>query len=372
MTIKLQDMLLKYKGQIPQEIVDKLKSYEDEVAYLRKAFDYNPCTISVIDKDEIYIDMNNQMKSMIQDSKVNIIGTKVGEYTKDKTIPDLVNELKSSNDQSKHKIIESIIDEKKRIFWITANKVGDNILTTGLDISELRQLEEDKKLSDKLASLGEMSAFIVHEINNPLATIMLSNEYVKVLNSNNNPVIDQMCDNITSTAKVINKIIDSLKTLIRKDDGQVSEISLKDVFDKSKILLLGKIKQNKVKIEDFNLENVHINFSEIELMQIMMNLISNAMDAIQNNPIKWIKVIYEKDSIMIVDSGNGVSQEGQLKLFEKYYTSKGKCGNGIGLYLSREIANKHKYDLTYCLYNGNTCFKLEKFQKQVIDIIDIL
>lgn len=357
-TSKLNSFIEKHAKSLTPEAVAELSSIAKEEDYLRKAFDYNPCTICVIDENDNYLNANSKMLNMLNISADDFFGKQVGSITKDTTVMNLIRELKNSDEDSKHLTIEAIVNGQKKFFWISANKIGNRVLTTGLDITDLKQLEEEKKFNDKLALLGEMSSFIVHEINNPLSAIIMATELIEMENEDLcSEALEKYTNQIKTMSSMIEKIIANLKSIVRQDTQTKTEISLQEVFAKSKIILSGKIKKSNVKITGFNLDKGTIWGTELNLIQVLVNLISNSIDALDDLPEKWVEVKWENDSLKIIDSGNGIPPQIESNLFKKHYTSKGNKGNGIGLYLSRDLLRKLGYDLVYKLEGNNTSFQ---------------
>lgn len=356
---KINQFIEKYSASLPPEAVQELELIAQEEDYLRKAFDFNPCTICVIDESNNYLNANEKMLNILKVDSAELLGKKVGSLTKDPTIINLIEDLRLSTEDAKHITIEVLVAGQKKFFWISANKVGTRILTTGLDITELKQLEEEKKFNDKLALLGEMSSFIVHEINNPLSSIIMATEIIEMenLDNINNKTLSKYTEQIKSMSAVIEKIIDSLKSVVRKDNQSSTTVSLQDVFDKSRIILSGKIKKSKVRITTENLDQAIVFGNELNLVQVLVNLISNSIDALSAVDNKWIKIEWQDGILKVVDAGLGIPVSVKDNLFKKYYTSKGEAGNGIGLYLSRELLRKMGYDLIYKVDSGHTSFQ---------------
>lgn len=376
MSINREAFLKKYQSQLSSDALSELKNIFSEMNFLQTAFDANPCTISLIDEKGQYVNANVEMLKLVNTTKEKFLGTQLGEITKDVSIKKLIQDLKNSDETSKHLIIDTVIENQRKVFFITANKVGDQILTTGLDITATKDLEEEKLFNDKMAVLGEMSSFIVHEINNPLSGISMATELIqfrnedpddassledlKKMNEKKAADIKKYSDQISETITVISKIIDSLKTVTRKPTKDCSAVSLQSVFERSKTILSGKLKKQRIKITSEGLDKAVFMADEGDLIQVMVNLISNSVDAIQNIEDKWISVKWVNDELVLTDSGLGIPDSIVPNLFKKFHTSKGDKGNGIGLYLSRDLLKKWGYDLVYRLDGKNTSFVLSK------------
>lgn len=295
------------------------------------------------------------MLDMLGKNLNDLVGKKVGDITNDQTILNLIEELNRENINYKYVVLESVLNEVKRHFWISVNRVGSKFLVMGSDVTDYNNLEEEKRFSDKMAFLGEMSTFVVHEINNPLMRISLANEVIRM--NAKDPEAIQNTQDVEVMVETIGKIIESLKIFSRKEAHHLDKVNLESLFERSKMILTGKIRNSGVNIISSNLKDAVMDGSEVEFLQIMINLMSNSIDAVKDSSEKWINVKWEDDRLKITDSGRGVSDKVLPNLFKKFYTSKGNKGNGVGLYLNRELLNKWNYDLVYALDDGNTSFQ---------------
>lgn len=349
------DYINKYKDILTEEMVNDLNNLDNAENYLKVAFNNNPCTICLINEKNEYEEINSTMMNLLNGT---VIGSKVGSITHDENLSNLIDEVRKSSESIIHKIIETEINNQKKVFWISATKINEKILTTGLDITELRKLEQDQSFKDRLSLIGEMSSFIVHEINNPLFAISLYNNMIQTINNDSNIEIKQSTDNIEKMIKTISKIIESFKTISNNSNNIKEELFVNDIIEKAKIVLSGKLKQSKVSLS-YNDTIQKIYGIDHQLLQVFINLISNSIDSIKNNENKWIKIEVNESYIDIIDSGNGINDEIALKMFDKFYTTKGKNGNGIGLYLCKEILKGFGYKLEY-IKNKNTIFRITK------------
>jgi len=355
----IQNFIEKYGENLPKEAIEDLNKLSCQSSYLDTAFDQSPCTISLIDKDGTYLNANKTMLNVLKKEKESLVGHKIGDITKDTKILDLIRSLQESpTENTKYQVVESQIDGKNKQFWISVNRVGDRFLIIGSDITDFKDLEQEKMFSDKMAFLGEMSSFIVHEINNPLMAISMANEIIQM--KAKDPVVTKYSEEIETMIQTITKIIDSLKVFSRRSGEEAQSVSLQKLFDNSRIILSGKEKGMKVKIVAENLENATIQGDEVEYLQILVNLMSNSIDAVKNLEEKWVKVKWDGSALKIVDSGRGIPDSVVPNLFKKFYTSKGSKGNGIGLYLSRELLRKQGFELVYSLEEGNTSFQWKR------------
>lgn len=215
-------------------------------------------------------------------------------------------------------------------------------------LTELKYEEERSKSmhSAKLASLGEMSAGIAHEINNPLTIISGT---VSILQSREQTAeqVEKKIESIKKSADRIARIVGSLKKFSRFSDEQdYSPHKLSTIVEESLILTSIKAKQNDIEVTSELSSEAMVLCNEIEIEQVLINLINNSADAIKDLEERWIKIelVEEKNSISlkITDSGNGISPENASHMFDPFFTTKDVGeGTGLGLSITASILNQH-------------------------------
>jgi C4-dicarboxylate-specific signal transduction histidine kinase len=208
----------------------------------------------------------------------------------------------------------------------------------------------------KMSALGEMAGGIAHEINTPLGTIGMIAEQIKELVNEETverEMISEMSEVVGLTVQRISSIIQGLKTFSR--DGSrdsFSNTSLKQIIDNTLTLCREKLKNSSVKlILDSIDDDISIQCQPVQISQVLLNLVSNACDAVSRLQEKWIEISTERQGdmirILVTDSGGGISREIRNKLFEPFFTTKdiGK-GTGLGLSIAKGIAEAHQGQLT--------------------------
>lgn len=402
MKSKLENFINKYSKNLPTEALDELNLIRKECDYHTNIFNNTPCSISLLDNDGVYLKANPKLMEIV--GQRSVIGTVVGSISNNYTILNIINEMKRKGENSRSLYFESSIDSSNKTFWVTINKIDNNFLVMGSDVSEVKNLEQEKELSDKMAFLGEMTAGIVHEINNPLMAISLANDCIQLKATDNKEMIaktqnifqllhecsvpgltvDEIIKKTTQVSELLNqcfsskmkdieeinthtekvfemldmisKIIQSLKTFARQNPEK-EDLSVIGLVEKSKTILSGKISDFEIDIIHENLDELTFEGVEVDFLQVMVNLMSNSIDAIKGLEKKWIKIEWTGTELRFIDSGSGVPEKFQDKLFKKFFSSKGAKGNGIGLYLSRQMLNRCGLDLQYKTEDGHTCFK---------------
>lgn len=223
-------------------------------------------------------------------------------------------------------------------------------------------------MNSKLAALGEMAGGIAHEINNPLAIISGNCNFLRRTIETNRfdpKVIIKRLSDVEKTIKRISKIVHGLKTLSRDATNEdFTSIKIRDLFEEVIGLCAERLKNNGVNLIT-NLNNqVYdqvIECRQIQISQALINLMGNAFDAIKNLDEKWIRVecrkLESKIEFRIIDSGHGIPQDIQEKIFQPFFTTKevGK-GTGLGLSISNSIIINHEGEFFIDNEYQNTCF----------------
>lgn len=288
---------------------------------------------------------------------------------------------KCLNDGLPYKMrFRSVFPENKYV-WIEAH--GEAVKIEGAivglrgtcqDISELVRIEEEARLerskamqNSKLASLGEMSAGIAHEINNPLTVIMGLCWALPKYTTDHEKFKEKVAI-IENAAARIERIVGGLKKFARHSVPRtMRDHKLTRIIDDALVITGAKIRKSNTAIIKEITDDPTINCDEVEIEQIIVNLINNALDAIKDQSESWIKITLRETNahviLQVIDSGEGIkNEEVRSRLFQPFFTTKevGE-GTGLGLSISRGIAQDHNATLDL-VDQDNTCFEI-KFRK---------
>ena len=200
-------------------------------------------------------------------------------------------------------------------------------------------------MSEKLASIGEITAGVAHEINNPVAVIQGNVDVVRLtLGEQAEPVKTEL-DLIDRQIMRIGGIVGKLLQFARPSDyGKFEEyVNLRDITQDS-LGLVDQVYASKdidVKLEFANVPDVKINPSELQ--QVIINLIINAVQAMDGNGTLTIQSnVLERDGkngvcLAFHDSGPGISEDTINTIFDPFFTTKRAKGTGLGLSISQTI-----------------------------------
>ncbi|WP_166358688.1 sensor histidine kinase [Pseudomonas akapageensis] len=206
----------------------------------------------------------------------------------------------------------------------------------------LRRAQDELVQAGKLAAIGQMSTSIAHELNQPLAALRtLSGNTVRFLERG---ALDTASTNLRTMNELIDRmgrITASLRSFARRGDDR-GEASLAKAVDATLQVLGTRLENSNLRLHrDFSDQKLAIDQTRLE--QILVNLIGNALDAMQAQPQPelWLEGERTDDKyrLRVRDNGHGIDSEARKHLFEPFFTTKpGEQGLGLGLTLSASLA----------------------------------
>lgn len=231
---------------------------------------------------------------------------------------------------------------------------------------ELRRRTNELVQAEKLAALGELSASVVHEINQPLNAVMLickdvSRDYER--ERLDLDTLSESLDSIVTEIRRVSQIVDQLRMFSRNTAGTRRErIEARSVVSKALRLLVQQLTVAGIEIvrdgfpdEADSADGLFVYGDGTQLQQVIINLTTNARDALQLNPggrKRRITLEGRKEVrgsppsswviLTVSDTGPGIPDEHRDRIFEPFYTSKGPTkGTGLGLSVTRRIVEEH-------------------------------
>ncbi|MFO7621936.1 MAG: [Fe-Fe] hydrogenase large subunit C-terminal domain-containing protein [Bacteroidales bacterium] len=220
--------------------------------------------------------------------------------------------------------------------------VNDLALTN----EKLISMKQALKQSEKLAHMGQLSAGIAHELNNPLGVVIMYSNILLDESSAEDPVREDL-KLIVDQAGRCKKIVAGLLNFARKNQVNHQLVSIRDLINHS---LESVIVPENVKIDITDrTSNPEAMFDPEQMTQVITNLIKNAIDAMPDGGSVGIRLEDSLGdvSITISDSGTGIRAEDRAKIFEPFFTTKGiGKGTGLGLATTYGIVKMHKGQIT--------------------------
>ncbi len=302
----------------PEE-VDFARETDQKVILKKKA---------LIDFEETKHQYNGQ-QAMLLSSKVPLVNNK----------NDVIGVLGISSDISDRKKEDEL---KKHLFNDLA-KVNQ----------ELRDTQEQLLHSEKMSAIGQLSAGVAHEIKNPLAIIALSIESFEMCLPDIKPELQERLKMIKDAVQRANKVVGDLLSFSRQSEMQIVPFDITDIIAKALDFAKKKSIMKNIQYETIllNHEALIIDGDPVLITQVILNILSNAIDAIEdegkvilrtdlvNGPEKEPKEI----KLTISDTGCGMPPHILKRIMEPFYTTKDQGdGTGLGLSLVYKIVERHQ------------------------------
>jgi len=212
------------------------------------------------------------------------------------------------------------------------------------DVTKVKELEKQIQHSDKLALIGQIAAGIAHEIGTPLNVISGNAEYIMMEMGENNPYKEEL-ETIISQAEKIANLIKQLLEFARPKKPNYTKINVNHEISHVVELLKHQFEKSNIKLNlkfSENIPDIYADCSQIH--QVFLNIIMNAIQAINQNGLIEIETFLRDGyvNIKFKDNGIGILPEHIDKIFEPFFTTKeaGK-GTGLGLAVSKRIIDEH-------------------------------
>jgi iron only hydrogenase large subunit-like protein len=232
--------------------------------------------------------------------------------------------------------------EEEMCLPFTIDKLHESINELNESNEMLANTQQALKQSEKLASMGQLSAGIAHELNNPLGVITMYSNILKDEVPEDSQMRDDL-DLIVEQADRCKSIVGGLLNFARKNQVTLEETNIEDFVKRS---LQSVIKPDNVNIQFISeLTDPLVSIDRDQFMQVLTNLEKNAVEAMTHGGELKLSLAGDVSSVQILvsDTGVGIAQENMDKLFTPFFTTKkmGK-GTGLGLPLIYGIVKMHK------------------------------
>ena len=310
--------------------------------------------VVIYDREFKVIMCNNAFEKLTGLSSNNIIGIKVIElykllkFIKRPLLENSLNEKSLESPQYEASLIsmdgtiKDLILQSSPVRNVDGEVIGSiDILA---DISNLKQEQQKIIQQEKMAVLGEMSAAILHETKNFLATIKGSSQLLNIIAKEEK--VRKYAQKIDNATNEVNNIINNFLSLGKPTTRVISENSLNEVVTAIKGILESSALINKINFETQLHSNSKVLCDKDQIRQVVLNICKNAIEAMSetNNPKISIETGKNKSLdevfIKITDNGKGISPNEMSKLGTPFFTTK-ELGTGLGLNICFQIINEH-------------------------------
>lgn len=283
-----------------------------------------------------------------------------------------LNKLRETeNEVEKHKVnLEHLVIEKTRSLDEAINELSlknkqmadkneiinsKNIELKGT-LQDLKSMQDQLLQVEKMASIGVLTSGVAHEINNPLNYILgglTGLEQYFEENNNKDKKIDLYLSSIKTGIERVNAIVSGLNQLSKSKDSSQKENDIISIIENCLAIISSQITDRISLEKDYSMPNPIVYGNAGDLQQIILNILMNAVQAIEDKGTITVSACSEDNNVIIeiTDTGCGISKENISRITDPFFTTKdpGK-GTGLGLSIAYSLIMAH---------NGNLKFKSE-------------
>ncbi|MFA6136598.1 MAG: PAS domain S-box protein [Sulfurimonas sp.] len=364
-----------------EDITEKriaLKLLEDKKKELETIFDETPTPMAIHNEDGDIL-------------MINKVWEELTGYTHDEidSISKWTSKVALNGNKSRKEHIKSLYNITERVeegeFEITA-KNGEKIIwifysaplgiidgkrtiiSSAMDITELKKKDEMLISQSRLAAMGEMIGMIAHQWRQPIAGIAMdaNNMLLDIaLNEFDINSAEKYSISIIDQTEHLSKTIDDFRNFF-KPDKTLTTVTLKDIIEETHAIVKDSLKNNSIEFKSSYDSDTEVKAYPRELMQVFVNIINNAKDSLVANKredaVITVKVYDDEEYVNteVCDNGVGIDIEILPKIFDPYFTTKDeKTGTGLGLYMSKMIIEEHlKGKIEVSSEDKGACFRV--------------
>ncbi len=217
---------------------------------------------------------------------------------------------------------------------------------------------QDEIQNNKLLILGKLAAGLVHEIRNPLSALRLNIEYLSMEADKMDADMVESVHSCKESVLRINNLVDNVLEFARRAQADDDIHSLNEVVLSSLAIMRPLAETNSVELKhELLTELPHFNFNKNKLLQVMVNLITNSIEASNKGNIVKIKTFKRTIArtpfavIEVMDAGHGIEANNYKEIFSDFYTSK-LHGTGLGLSVCKAIVEEHSGKIEFKSKHG--------------------
>ena len=334
----------------------RVRDLESQQELMGHIVDALPVGLYVVDKDYRIVAWNRKREAGTQGvAREDAIGRSVFEVLYRQPSDRMRSEIEEvfESNEVRHYEVESTASGEPRFYRLTKVPMRlagtdevTHVITIGEDITEQKRITERIAHAEKLVALGQMAAGVMHEINNPLATIAASAE---VLRESSEPHSEEMeyVSMIETEVDRCKRIARDLLAFSRPPPSDKGPVDVQETVEETLTLLRHHDRFKKLTVQREYVFDVPLVWGNAEqLVQVFVALALNALDAMEDDGELRVRteVLDDGDAVGIsfIDTGCGIPASDLPKIFEPFYTSKppGK-GTGLGLSICYGIIVEH-------------------------------
>lgn len=343
-----------------EELSRKREEAERQHAELETVYRTAPIGLALFDtQDYRYLRLNERQAAFFGLRPEDIVGRTLTEMAPIEGLKELFDQVKRGEPVVNYPLEGTLItDPEEYRYWTVsyfpvygADGSIHAITAASLEITQQKKAEEALIQSEKLAAVGRLASSIAHEINNPLEAV--TNLLYLSRNSHDLRDIQEYLQMAEVELRRVSAIAN--QTLrFHKQSSSPQAITPEQLLESVISVYHGRIANSAVRILQRDRANTSVRCFEGEVRQVLSNLVGNALDAMNTGGgllhLRTRKGTNWKSGeqgvfITVADTGGGMNDATKAKLFSPFFTTKGITGTGLGLWLSKEMIDRHRGSL---------------------------
>jgi PAS domain S-box-containing protein len=329
---------------------------ERQRAELEAIYDTAPVGLILIEPKELrYLRLNQQQAEFMGYSAEEVIGRRVDELLTSPVAPANLRRVAAGGTVRDFTFDTAFANrpDDVRTFNVNYSPVLDAegkvraISVASLDVTRLRKAERALVQSEKLAAVGRLASSISHEINNPLEAVtnLLYLIGTEDLPPDAREYLKSAQDELARVSQIATQTL-----RFHRQSNKPTWVTPGALVDSVLNLFQGRLANSGIRVEASYATTTKILCFENDIRQVLNNLIANAIDAMRTGGRLIVRAHDARHPescapgvrILVGDNGTGMSAETQRRLFEAFYTTKDLNGTGLGLWISKEIVERHE------------------------------
>ncbi len=347
---------------------------------LQTIIESEPECVKLQDVRGVIVEMNPAGLSMLKADRYDDV---VGKVIYDFIVPEYIQEYRDLTEQvfdgGRGSMEFEVVGLKGGRRWLEthAAPLFDNAGNVSALLAITRDIDERKKNEARLyqqqtelarvcrlSTMGEMSSSLAHELNQPLCAVSSYAESARQLNSSDNSTLDELLGKIVTQSQRATQIIQNMREFVRKQTPRPESISASSIINNVIDFIEPDRKRSKVPVRlQIDAELPPVKADRVQIEQVLLNLISNALQAVQglaeDQRSVMIQVsVQSRDELIfkVCNTGPDIASDVVDELFTPFYTTK-STGLGMGLSISRSIVEAHGGHIWYKNKEGyGPCF----------------
>ena len=354
-----QNLSQSRKAQQSQDTIDSLQTFQEQLLNsrntLRALFDSSPTSIYIVDPAYTLIAINMNRAAVAGRSPKELVGKKCFSalYKRETPCQGCLVEKTLQTGINTRRMESRLISEKSSIelevstfpIWDQERHIVQAFLFEE-DVTERQQLQASLAQSEKLAAVGQLAAGVAHEINNPLTTILANAQLLQRKLPPQEKDLQEMVGLIIQASDRASQAVRDLLDFARRERYELALTDINETMQRTISLMGHELGSRSISLEfDPAPDLPAVMASEDHLQGVWLNLLINAIDAIEPGPgtihIKTGKV-GDTIQVEVTDNGMGIPPEHISHIFEPFYTTKDPGhGTGLGLSVCHQIITRH-------------------------------